>query len=60
MTLADTNTDTAAAAVLQFRKIAAYEGWADGGTLVATGLWAAPARSTSSVRRSSPARRYCW
>ena len=41
VTLADTNTDTAAAAVLQFRKIAAYEGWADGGTLVATGLWGA-------------------
>ena len=41
VTLADTDPDTAAAAVLQFRKIADYEGWAEGGTLVATGLWAA-------------------
>lgn len=41
VTLADTNPDTAAAAVLQFRKIAAYEGWADGGVLVAPGLWSA-------------------
>ena len=41
LTLADTNPDTAAAAVLQFRKIAAYEGWADGGVLVAPGLWSA-------------------
>ena len=41
VTLADTNPDTAAAAVLQFRKIADYEGWADGGVLVATGLWSA-------------------
>lgn len=41
VTLADTDPDTAAAAVLQFRKIADYEGWAEGGTLVATGLSAA-------------------
>lgn len=41
VTLADTDPDTAAAAVLQFRKTAEYVGWADGGVLVATGLGAA-------------------